>query len=372
MKRRLLAVLEPPEGGDIFTHYKPLVGSYLTWQLVNWTLAFLQLGGIVGGPSWGFVETSLPVDISFCLMMFLATLHSGELPDGRLRFVCIIAFIVDGVAVLVNQFTIVRPHSLQDALALANQTVDLTVVANIGWSDFWRFFTGAMWGVVECVVSPTIGISCLAGIRRRLAERVTSAERMAFCNAFMRIYCVMLGLQLGLCAWAAVNVATASDLDASVLALKTNDALTSVSAVLAQSYAMKCAVFDAAGNTVSQFLAGKGTKASYAAALCWVVWIAGLSTTLILVATARSSDDPQLLAADLWNQGPLVGATPNFFVYAFAGYNMGLTPHHLLSVERGEAKLAQQRAATNKAPPGQAGKTELARAPAAEIDAVQC
>ena len=96
---------------------------------------------------------------------------------------------------------------------------------------------------------------------------------------------------------------------------------------------------------MSAFLAGKGTRASYAAAVCWLVWVAGLTTTLIIIDTARSSDEPRLLAADLWNQGPLLGAMPNFFVYLIAGHNMGLTPHHLLGVERGEARLAKQRAA---------------------------
>ena len=114
-----MRLLEEPQGGDILTHYKPLVGCYLAWQIANWTLAFLQLGGVVGGASWGFVETSIPADISFCLMMFLATLHSGELPDGRLRVVCNIAFIIDGTAILVNQLAIFRPNSLQDALAYA-------------------------------------------------------------------------------------------------------------------------------------------------------------------------------------------------------------------------------------------------------------
>lgn len=339
----LSTVLVPPEGGDILTHYKLLVGSYLTWQIVNWALAFLEMGRVVGAASWGFVETSVPADISFCLMMFLATLHSGELPDGRLRLVCNIAFIIDGTAILVNHITIFRPNSLQDALAFANHTAMGTALEPT-WSDFWRYFTGGVWWLVEGVVSPTVGVSCLAGIRRRVAENVSSAERVAFCNTFMRIYCVMLALQAGLCAWAVVNVATAVDLDAGVLALKTNDALTSVSSALAQTYAMKCALFDAAGHTFSQFLAGKGTRASYVAAFFWVVWIAGLISTLVIVATARSSDDPQLLVADLWNQGPLLGAMPNFFVYLIAGYNMGLTPHHMLSVEWGEARLAKQRA----------------------------
>ena len=89
----------------------------------------------------------------------------------------------------------------------------------------------------------------------------------------------------------------------------------------------------------------KLARASYAAAVCWLVWVAGLTTTLIIIATARSSDELRLHAADLWNQGPLLGAMPNFFVYLIAGHNMGLTPHHLLGVERGEARLAKQRAA---------------------------
>ena len=37
--------------------------------------------------------------------------------------------------------------------------------------------------------------SVLAGIRRRVAERVSSSERVAFCNTFMRVYCLMLTLQ---------------------------------------------------------------------------------------------------------------------------------------------------------------------------------
>ena len=40
-------VLVPPEGGDILTHYKPLVGAYLTWQIVNWALAFLEMGRVM-------------------------------------------------------------------------------------------------------------------------------------------------------------------------------------------------------------------------------------------------------------------------------------------------------------------------------------
>ena len=342
---KVSSVLAPPEGGDILSDYKPLVFSYLCWQVLNWTLALLQIGRAVGGAAWGFVETSLPADISFCLMMFLGTLHRGELPDGRLIFVCRLAFVIDGIAVLANQFTIFRPNSLQDALAFANYTLDpIAVPTTPGWSDFWRYFTGAMWCVVEGFVAPTIGVSCLAGIRRRMADGVTSAERMAFCNNFMRVYCAMLALQAGICAWAVLNVATATGLDAEVLALKTNDALTSLSAALAQSYAMKCALFDGAGRTFSDFLVGRGTRASYAAAAFWIVWIAGIIVTLLLCATASSSDEPHLLAADLWNQGPLLGATPNFFIWMIAGYNMGLTPQHLLSVERGEAKLAKKRA----------------------------
>ena len=45
-----------------------------------------------------------------------------------------------------------------------------------------------------------------------------------------------------------------------------------------------------------------------------------------------------LLVADLLNQGPVLAIMPNFLVWATAGFNMGLSPYHLVSVETGERK----------------------------------
>jgi len=318
--------------GDIVSNYKLLVGSYLALQIACWVLALTEVGGATGPHAFAAVEASLPVDVTFCLMMFLGTLHHGLLPDDRLRIVCRIAFLVDGTALLINHSVIIRPMSLADALAYANATLSEPT-----WSNAWRYLTAGYWWLAEGVLSATIGVNVLASIRRRVCDGA-AADRAAFSAHFLRVYCAMLALQVGLMAWAVANIASATTTDAEILATKTNDALCSLSLALAQSYAMKCAIFDATGRTVGQFVTGKGSTASYVALVFWLIWIGCILTGLLLCLSASSSGDSALLVADLLNQGPVLAIMPNFLVWATAGFNMGLSPYHLVSVETGERK----------------------------------
>ena len=70
---------------DVISEYPLLVGCFLVPQITSWVLAILMAAGIAGRGALSANEATTPIDVSFCLMMFLGTLHKGAVDDTRLR-----------------------------------------------------------------------------------------------------------------------------------------------------------------------------------------------------------------------------------------------------------------------------------------------
>ena len=112
---------------------------------------------------------------------------------------------------------------------------------------------------------------------------------------------------------------------------------------------MKCCIFDATGTTLAHFFTGRASRAAYVLVLIVLICL-GMSTAgLVIAASARSSNEPQLLAAYLLSQGPYLSTYPFLAFYGLALYNMGGTIGHLFNVDKAEDALLARRKAKAEA-----------------------
>ena len=80
--------------GDIVSMYPHLVGPFAVFQIIGWAFSLLEVAGSVGPIGFTIMESTYPVDIAFCQLMFWGTLHFGPISDGRLSMLCRLAFCI--------------------------------------------------------------------------------------------------------------------------------------------------------------------------------------------------------------------------------------------------------------------------------------
>ena len=312
--------LEKPPEGDIISEYKWLFIGFVILQVTNWSLALLEVFRVVGPLAYAAMEQTFPLDVSFCLMMFLGTLHNGLISDGRLCFLCRVAFIVDGVSLVANNVFVFRPNTGEAAALAANLTSALGSVPFDDPIRIWGYINAFVWFGAECVLSAWVGINCLAMIRRMLLKGV-DARRGSFSTQLLQAYVGILVIQIAFVALAVVNSASATTLDAKVLASKRNKAMHGFSLVMAQSWAFKVALFDAHERTFSEWLQNKGKVkvrwTSYVCGVCAIAFVVGAVVPLVLTLAATDANSPTLIISDLLTQGPLLAVAPNFLFWFF-------------------------------------------------------
>ena len=328
--------------------------AYLIPQVTSWVLALLEVFAVVGSRAHAALDSSTPLDVTLCVMMYLGTLHKGLISDRRLTFVCRIGFCVDGIIFFVNHAYMFWPMNEAHAHEAANHTADPASAPSP--LNVWGIINGFMWFFFWTLFAGTVATNCLAAIRRRLLDGIAPVDRSAFCTRLLMVNCAAVIVQYGLGAWTILNVATASTLSAQIIALKSNRVINHLALILAQAFAMKCAVFDMTGRTVSEFCAGRGTKASYVAVFVMIACLLITIAAVVLCLTASRGDDPQLLAVDLLHQGPYLNSFPFVIFWAAAFFNMGGTIGHLINVDKAEDRLlarrkAQLESAAQGAPP---------------------
>lgn len=312
--------------------YKGVVGLFVLLQIIGWAFSFGEAAQLVGPTASAIVNGLTPMDVTFCQILFFGTLHHGLLDDGRLCWVCRIAFGVDGVAFLINSATVWRPQDTQEAL----DALDPNHVPNMTQG----YIGGLIWFVMYSVFSAWVGVQTLVVARLRVITGVGRDSIARFSTQLIRVQAASLMLQLAIGIWMAANIRAALELPAEqqIRASSTNGGLMNVSFMLAQLYAFKVVLLDATGATMADFFKCRVKRACYMGAAFVVLYIVITLGNALIMLTAPSSTDPLfLLARQLIGTYNLQNAAM-IGVWVSAANNFGMTLSHLRNTERAEAQ----------------------------------
>lgn len=332
--------------GDIVAEYKSIVVPFIVLQIIGWGFCFAEVARAIGPTGNAIVQALTPIDINFCQLLFFGTLHYGLLDDGRLCWVCRIAFVVDGCAMLISGALVFRPSDTQQAI----DALDPSYVPNMtqGWIG------GAIWFFMYAVFSAWIGVQTLAVSRRRILDGVGEAGLAAFSNKQIKAQLVALAAQAAIGVWMAVQTQTAAaqTAEAQIRAANNDGNLMNVSFMLAQVYSFKILLFDATGARMGDFFRCKGTRASYVAA-CFVVLYVGivLFNCAVGLTAPSSTDGLYLLMGELTGTYQLQN-TAMVCIWIATANNFGMTLSHFRNVQVAEDKLLARRTSKAKAERG--------------------
>ena len=333
--------------GDIVSMYPHLVGPFAVFQIIGWAFSLLEVAGSVGPIGFTIMESTYPVDIAFCQLMFWGTLHFGPISDGRLSMLCRLAFCIEAIVFVTSCLAVFRPNAVADAIGNGNTTT----VFGMEFDDLPKMFLGyiqaAWWFVVFVPFAAWIGTTALMVGRRRLVQRLPHSELATFSSRFMRWYVLIFALQAGIGIWAMVNTATARTAEDAVLTKKINYALRAVSLFFSMTPGLHAIIFTAAGVSHQTFKSGKAPVATYVAAALVVAYIAVVAFDVAIVFSAQTSTDAILGVHGVIELFGLENV-PMMGVWLCAAYQFGLKFGHLRNFDKTEERLDAKRQAGAK------------------------
>jgi len=342
-------------GGDIVSYYPKLVGFFVLLQLIGWSCTLIESFGGLDNSLVLFVfgDMTFALDISMCQVMFYGTLHRGPVSDDRLKWVCRVAFVVDGFCYLARAFTSFRPRSVADFFALRNATAlgampDIDVMLRSGMQ------AGVIYFVALAFFSNIVGVAFLSVSRLRVVEWMPRSALPAFSDLGTRVYLSLIGVQLLLVVAMVAYALGADPNDAEqvVRVTKTTDAAKNWSTAIGQVYAFYTLIFLTTGQTARGLLrceSGKNGRKwaihKAAAIAITILWQVLCLLFFVLALVAGSTTDGFAFNDLAMGQLNLHNLT-QFTVWFIVMHDFEFNTTHLRSVDRGETRRERIRRTT--------------------------
>lgn len=337
--------------GDIVSMYPKVVGFFVFLQLCGWVCTLFE----VGNPSDSLVafttgEMLFALDISLCQVMFYGTLHNGPVSDERLKWICRVAFVVDGVVLLVRGLRVFRPTSVANYELGLNMTLQgLPLDFELAFSSGLK--NGTIYFLALAGFSNILGVAFLSVSRLRIVEWTPKSELRALAETAMKAFALTIGVQVLLGAAMVIHVASLDRTDAEqiVRATKLTEACKNFSTAAGQITGYYFIIFGSCGQTISGFLKGEvarnGRKGTWHKVVAIAIFFAWQTLCLVFVllallaeSTTRGFDFNDLAMGTL----SMHNGT-QFTIWFVCMHDFEFTTTHMRSMEKGEARVAAYR-----------------------------